>query len=59
LARSGDFRNSRNFRYPITATGSGLSETFGVSEVSEVSEGRRETLAAETLVAGWGCATKA
>jgi hypothetical protein len=55
LARLGNFRIFRNFRYLIT-------ETFGVSEVcevSEVSEDRRETLAAETLVAGWGCATKA
>jgi hypothetical protein len=41
------------------ASGSAISETFGVSEVSEVSEGRRETLVAETLVAGWGCAKKA
>jgi hypothetical protein len=52
LARLGNFRIFRNFRYLIT-------ETFGVSEVCEVSEDRRETLAAETLVAGWGCATKA
>jgi hypothetical protein len=32
---------------------------FGVLEVSEVSEEGGETLATETLVAGWGCAEMA